>query len=149
MSIFFTFGELHFSGLESIRFYPTFWQKPWTNPFAKCRLFSSLWELHFWGPKSIIFYPQYQRMFLSGFFCLKKKTDKNKVYYWQKPWTNNFAKCQYFLTLLELHFSGLKSIVFYPEYQKMFLSGFFCLKKTYEKKVDFCTKARRSKNVSF
>ena len=116
-----------------------FWEKPWTNPFAKCRLFSSLWELHFWGPKSIIFHPEYQRMFLSGFFCLKK-TDKKKVDYWQKPWTNPFAKCQYFLTLLELHFSGLKSIVFYPEYQKMFLSGFFGSKKNIWEKGRFFDK---------
>ena len=45
-----------------------------------------------------------------------------------------------FSTFLELHFSGLKNILYYPEYQKMFLSGFFWPKKTYEKKVDFLTK---------
>ena len=38
-----------------------------------------------------------------------------------------------FWTLLELHFSGLKSILFYPEYQKIFLSGFLCLKNIWEK----------------
>ena len=46
-----------------------------------------------------------------------------------------------FLTLLELHFSGLKSILFYPEYQYMLLSSFFAKKKTYEKKVDFFYKS--------
>ena len=45
-----------------------------------------------------------------------------------------------FSTFLELHFSGLKRILFYPEYQKMFLSGFFWSKKKNEKKVDFLTK---------
>ena len=33
-----------------------------------------------------------------------------------------------FLTLLELYSSGLKSILFYSEYQKRFLSGFLCSK---------------------
>ena len=45
-----------------------------------------------------------------------------------------------FSTFLELHFSGLKSILFYPEYQKLFVSEFFCSKKSYKKKVDFLTK---------
>ena len=44
------------------------------------------------------------------------------------------------LTLLELNFSGVKIIVFLPEYKKMFLSGSFCSKKEYEEKVDFLTK---------
>ena len=99
-----------------------FGQKPWTNPFAKYRFFSSLWELHFWGFKSFIFYPEYQKMFLSGFFCLKKHIRKRSIF-WEKPWTNPFAKCRFFLTLWELHFWGPKSFIFYPEYQKMFLFG--------------------------
>ena len=46
-----------------------------------------------------------------------------------------------FLTLLNFNFSRLKSIFYYPEYQKKFLTGFFAQKKkTYEKKVDFLTK---------
>ena len=43
-------------------------------------------------------------------------------------------------TLLELPFPSLKRILFYPEYQKMFLSGSFCSKATYKKNVDFLTK---------
>ena len=34
-----------------------------------------------------------------------------------------------FLTLLELYSTGLKSILFYSEYQKLFLSGFLCSKE--------------------
>ena len=115
------------------------WEKPWTNPFAKCRFFSTLWELHFWGPKNFFFYPEYQKMFLYG-FLLKKKHIRKRSIFWQKPWTNPFAKCQYFLTLLELHFSGLKSIVFYPEYQKMFLFGFLCSKEQIRKRSIFSEK---------
>ena len=72
------------------------WEKPWTNPFAKCQFFSTLWELHFWGPKSFIFYPEYQKMFLSAFFCSKKKHIRKRSIFWQKPWTNPFAKCRFF-----------------------------------------------------
>ena len=162
MSIFSTLWEVHFWGPTSFIFYPEhktilsfwlfllkkrhirkrsiFWQKPWTNPFAKCRFFLTLWELHFWGPKSFVFYPEYQKMFLSGFFCLKKHIRKRSIF-WEKPWTNPFAKCRFFSTLWELYFWGPKRFIFYPEYQKMFLSGFFLLKKKiYKKKVDFLTK---------
>ena len=42
-----------------------------------------------------------------------------------------------FSTFLELHFSGLKSFIFYPEYQKIFLSGFFGTTKACSEDV-FC-----------
>ena len=38
-----------------------------------------------------------------------------------------------FLTFLKLHFSGLKSIHFYPEYQKTIFSGLIFPKNTHEK----------------
>ena len=58
-------------------------------------------------------------------FLLKKKHIRKRSIFLQKPWTNPFAKC---------HFSGLKSILFYPEYQKMFLSVFFFAQKRHRKK---------------
>ena len=141
------YQKLHFSGLKSILFYPEyqkfflsgffllqkkhirersiFCQKPWINPFAKCRFFSTIWELNLWGPKSFNFYPEYQEMFLSAFFAKKKKHIRKRSIFWQKPWTNPFAKCRFFSTLWELYFWGPKSFIFYLEYQKMFLSGFF------------------------
>ena len=42
-----------------------------------------------------------------------------------------------FFTLLELHFSGLKSILFYPKDQKMFLTGFLCSKEQLRKRSFF------------
>ena len=45
-----------------------------------------------------------------------------------------------FSNFLELHFSGLKSILFYPEYEKMFLSGFFPSKKKIREKGRFIDK---------
>ena len=159
MSIFSTFLELHFLRQKSIRFYQKkflscfvcwkknktykkkvkFFQKPWTNPFAKCWSFSTLWELHFWGPKSFIFYPEYQKTFLSSFFCLKKHIRKRSIF-WQKPFTNPFGKCRVFFALQEFHFSDQKGILYYPEYQNIFLSCFVCSKKTYKKKVEFLPK---------
>ena len=72
-----------------------FWQKPCTNPFAKCRFFSTLLQLHLSGLKSIRYYPEYQKMFLSGSFALKQHIRKRSIF-WQKPWTNPFAKCRFF-----------------------------------------------------
>ena len=77
---------------------------------------------------------------VSFWLSLLKRTHRKRSILWEKPWTNPFAKCQFFSTLWELHFWGPKSFIFYPEYQKMFLSAFFCSKKTYKKKVDFLTK---------
>ena len=74
------------------------------------------------------------------FFVQKTKHMRKRSIFWQKPWTNPFAKCRFFSTFSDLHFWGPKSFIFYPEYQKMFLSAFFCSKKTYKKKVDFLTK---------
>ena len=116
-----------------------FWQKPWTNPFAKCRFFSTLWEVHFWGPKRLSSIQNIKKCFFLAFFAQKKHIRKRFIF-WEKPWTNPFAKCRFPLTLLEFHFASLKSILYYREYPKLFLSGFFCSKETYEKKVDFLTK---------
>ena len=127
-----------------------FWQKPWTNPLAKCRYSLTLLELHFSGLKSILFYQEYKKMFLSCFFCSKKTLEKRSIFC-RKPGTNPFAKCRFFSTLWELYFSGPESFIFYPEYQKMFLSGFFLLKKKHIRKrsifwqnVDFFEFARIS-----
>ena len=73
-----------------------FCRKPGTNPFAKCRFFSTLWQHYFSGPESFIFYPEYQKMFLSGFFLLRKKHIRKRSIFWQKPWTNPFRKTSIF-----------------------------------------------------
>ena len=95
------------------------------TPWQNVHFFFTLQRLQFSGLKSVLFYPEYQTMFLSGLFC-KKKKEKKRLILGQKQWTNPFAKCRFFSTLWELHFLGLKTIIFYPEYQKMFLSGSFC-----------------------
>ena len=99
MSVFLTLLELNFSGVKRILYFQehkktvSFWlfllkkkmrkrfffrQKPWTNPFAKCRFFSTLWELHFWGPKKLYFLSRVLKN-ASFWLFLLKKTYKEKV----------------------------------------------------------------------
>ena len=97
----------------------------------KMSIFSNLLEVQFCGLKSIFFIQDIKKCFFLAFFAQKKHMRKRSIF-WQKTWTNPFAKCRFFFTLLELNFSGLKSILFYPEYQKMFLSGVFAKKNIWE-----------------
>ena len=73
-------------------------------------------------------------------FLLKKKIWEKGRFFDKNHGITPF-KMPIFLTLLEVHFSGLKSIIYYPEYQKMFLSCFvYSQKKTYKNKVEFLQK---------
>ena len=103
-------------------------------------IFSTFLEVQFTGLKSILFYPENQKSFLSGFFGSKKKHMKKRSIFWQKPWTNRFGKGRFLSTLWELYLWDAKSIIFYPEYQRMFLSGFFGSKKNIWKKGRFFDK---------
>ena len=180
---------LFFAEKKHIRNRSIFWQKPFTNPFAKCGFFELLLELHFSGVTSVLYFPEYQTLFLSGFFSQKKHIRKRSIFlnkpwtnpfgkcrfliflknvtfvvykaffsiqnikrffflaffapkkdrskrsiFGQKSWTNPFAKCRLLSTFLEVYFWGLKSIFFYLEYQKLFLSGFVCWKKKFMRK---------------
>ena len=93
-----------------------------------------------------------KKFFFLAFFAPKKDRRKRSIF-GQKSWTNPFAKCRLLSTFLEVYFWGLKSIFFYLEYQKLFVSGFVCSKKKiYEKKVDFFEKSHgltRLQNVDF
>ena len=51
-------------------------------------------------------------------------------------------------TFLKLLFSGLKSILFYLEYQKMIFSGLICPKNTDDKKFRFLTKTMELWKIS-
>ena len=152
-----TLLELHFSCLKSIlsiqnikkcfflaSFAPKnktyekrsiFWQKPWT-PLQNVDFFDFAWSSVLRSNK-LYFLSRTSKNLSFWLFLLKKRHIRKRSIFWQKPWTNPFAKCRYFLTLLEIHFSGLKSILFYPEYQKMFLYGFFAKKKHIRKRSIF------------
>ena len=113
-----------------------FWQKPWTNLFAKCRFFSTFWELHFWGPKNFMFFPEYQKMFLMAFFA-KKKNIWGKGRFFDKNHVLTLCKMSIFFTLLEFQFSGLKSFLYYPELKKCFFLAFLAKKKHIRKQSIF------------
>ena len=95
-----------------------------TKTMDKMSIFSSFLELHFSGLKSILFYPEYQKLFVSGIFFWKKSY-KKKVDFFTKAMDWPICKKAIFSTLLEFHFSGLKNILYFPEYQKLFFTGFF------------------------
>ena len=99
---------LLFAQKKFIRKRSIFWQKPWTNPFAKCQYFLTFLELHFTGLKSIVFYPEYQKLFLFGFLCSKEQMRKRSIFS-EKPWTNPFAKCRFFRLFKNLTFQVWKA----------------------------------------
>ena len=71
-------------------------------------------------------------MFLSGFFCLKKTCEKRGPFF-DKSYGLTPLQNVSFFTLLELHFTGLKSILFYPKDQKCFFLAFFAQKNRWGK----------------
>ena len=147
MSIFSTFLELHFSGLKSILFYQEY-KKPFVCSFfcSKKKTYQKkvdfFYKNHGITPLQNVDFIDFVRTsllrsekhsFLSRIsktvflwlFFLKKKHLRKRSICLQKPWTDLFPKRRLFFTLLEHHFSGLKSILYFPEYQKLSLSGFF------------------------
>ena len=145
MSIFLTLLELHFSGLKSMLFYSKY-QKMLLSGFlcskehiGKGRLFEKnhgltpLQNVDFFDFFRTSLCRSKKQSFLSRvsknvsfrLFLVKKKTYKKKVEFWQKPW-KPLCKMPLFFTLLEFHFSGQKSVLYYPEYQNTLLSCFFC-----------------------
>ena len=114
-------------------------------------IFLTLLEFHFSGLKRILYYPEYQNMFLSCFVC-SKQTYKKKVEFLTKTMYDPLCKMCVFLTLLELNFTGVKRILYFQEYKKLFLSGFFCSKKKIWEKGFFFDKNHGLtplKNVDF
>ena len=115
-----------------------FWQKPWTNPFAKCRFFWTLQELHFSGLKSILFYPEDQKMFLSGFLCSKEQMIERSIF-WENHGPTPLQNV-HFLKFFRTYLAWCKKYSFLSRITKNGFFAFFAEKKTYEKKVELLTK---------
>ena len=112
------------------------WQKPWFIPSGKFRYFRTFLKLHFSGLKSILLYPEYQKTIFSGFTCPKITMLLKSSICRPKPWA--FGKF-WFFDFLKFYFSGLKSILFYPEYQRSFLAWFsqtWCKVRFFTKTMD-------------
>ena len=116
---------------------PIFWQKPWTNPFAKCRFFSVFWNFSFVVLKAFISIQNMKKCFFLPFFAQKKYVRKRSIF-WQEPWT---CKMSIFFDSLRTSLLRSKKLYFLSRISKnvsFFL--FLVKKKTYKKKVDFLTK---------
>ena len=99
-----------------------FWQNPWTNPFANF-WFVGLF-LNFTIPVQKPFFSIQnikERSFLARFPT--KTYMRKRAIFEKKPWTNPFANFRYFWTFFKLYYFRLKTILFYPEYQKTIFCG--------------------------
>ena len=71
---------------------------------------------------------------------IKKRCEKRSSFVYKNHGLTTLQNLDFFRLFLELHFLGLKSILFYLEYQKRFFSGFLFWKQTYEKNANLLTK---------
>ena len=111
-----------------IRIRSIFWQKPWTNPFEKCPFFG-IFRTSLFRSKKLYFLSRISKNVSFFLFCSKKNLIRKRSIFWRTPWTKPFAKWRFFSNFLELRLSGQKRILYYPEYQNMFVSCFVCSKK--------------------
>ena len=68
-------------------------------------------------------------MFLFGFVCSKKKHMRKRSVFWQKPWTNPFAKCRFFRLCENCTFGVQKTLFSIQNIKKCFFLAFFAKKK--------------------
>ena len=91
-------------------------------------------KLQFSGLKIIVFDPEFKKKkkyFLT--WLLQKNTNKKNVDFWTKTMDYPLSKISIIFDFLKPKFSGLKLILFYPEYQET-------SSKHYEKKFEFWEK---------
>ena len=93
----------------------------------KISLFLKFLKSHFSGLERIHFYPEYKKNIFSGLSC-PQNTDGEKFNFLTKTMEERRWKISIFWNFLKLYSSGIKSILFYPEYQKTMCSGFICPK---------------------
>ena len=103
---------------------------------CKMSIFFTLLEFHFSGLKSILYYLELKKCFFLAFLA-KKKHIRKKGRFFGKNHGLTLCKMSIFLTLLEFHFSGLKSILYYPELKKCFFLAFLAKRKHIRKKSIF------------
>ena len=78
-------------------------------------------SLFWWKKKTFFSFQSIRKQSFLAWFT--QKTHKIEVsIFWQKPWTNPFKTFWFFLLVLQLHLSGQKSMLFYPEYPKTIFS---------------------------
>ena len=98
------------------------------TPFGKCPFFRSSKNFTFQVLKAFFSIQNIKKCFFLAFFGQKKNMRKRLIF-WQKPWTNPFAKCRFFSTLRELYFWGPKNLYFLSRILKNSFFWLFLLKK--------------------
>ena len=73
-------------------------------------------------------------------FLARKKTYEKRSIFWQKPWTNPFAKERFFFDFVRTSLLRSKELFFLSRISKNVSLWLFAKKETYQKKVDFLTK---------
>ena len=115
-----------------------FGQKPWTNFVGKGRLLALFTTLPFWS-KIILFYLKHQKINFSDLIIPKNPNEK-KFDVSTQTMDYLLRKMTIFWQFFKYWFSGLKIILFYPEYQKTIFSDFISQNKRNKKNFDFWTK---------
>ena len=109
------------------------------TPFQNVKFFYFFWTSLFTSKKHS-FLSRISKNASFWFFFGQKKNMRKSSIFCQKPWSNPFPQCQFFRVFKNFFLCGLKSILFYPEYQKMFLFVLLCSKNKIWKKGQFFDK---------
>ena len=112
---------------KNVRKGSIFWQKPWTNPFAKCPLFRIFYNFTFQVQKTLFSNQNIKNCFFLS-FLLKKNLIRKRSIFTQKPWTNAFAKCPFFRIFYNFTFQVQKTL-FSIQLSNIVSFFLFCPKK--------------------
>ena len=100
------------------------WEKPWTNPVAKCRFFDFATTSLFRSKKDS-FLSRISKTLSFWLFLVKKKHIRKRSIFWEKPWTNPFGKCRFFWVCENFTFEVEKALFCIQNIKKCFFLGFF------------------------
>ena len=124
-----------------------FGQKPWIIPFGKCRWFALFKSLFFWSKNHPFFSRISKTNLLWPDFFQKTQIKKISIF-GPKPWIIPLGKCPFF-QVFKLKFSGLKFILFYPEYRETIFSNAISSKTLMRKSFNFGEKKILRKDQFF
>ena len=108
-------------------------QKPWIIPLGKCPCFALLNTLFFWS-KNRSFLSRISKTIFSDLIS-PKNTNKKNFDFWTKTMDYPLWKVAIFFDLFQ--FSGLKFILFYPEYKETIFSKIITSKTPMRKNLNF------------